>query len=76
MTVRNQKENDVSAHANIHSETAYDYVGEYGQGPETKNAGESSHILVERSVGPREEQPQVQFAIMLPPSMATQDPWN
>ena len=36
LTVRKQKESDVSAHANIHSETAYDNVGEYGQGPETK----------------------------------------
>ena len=35
-TVPKQKVNDVSAHANIHSETAYDEVGEYGQGPETK----------------------------------------
>ena len=35
-TVRKQKENDISAHAAVHPETAFDDVGEYGQGPETK----------------------------------------
>ena len=33
LTVREQKENAVSAHAIIHSNPAYDDVGEYGQGP-------------------------------------------
>ena len=46
-TVRKHKENYVSAHANIHSETAYDDVGEYGQGPEEKvpeRAARAPHI--------------------------------
>ena len=41
LTVREQKENAVSAHAIIHSDPAYDDVGEYGQGPKTISAMES-----------------------------------
>ena len=35
-TVRKPKENDISAHAAVHSKTAYDDVGDYGQGAEQK----------------------------------------
>ena len=41
-TVRKQKENDISAHAAVHSKIAYDDVGEYGQGPEQKYRRELS----------------------------------
>ena len=36
-----QKENDVSACVTMHSETANDYAGEYGQGPETSSAADT-----------------------------------
>ena len=36
LTVRKQKENDISARAAVHAETEYDDVGKHGQGPEQK----------------------------------------
>ena len=34
--MREQKDKDISAHTAVHSETAYDDVGEHGRGPEQK----------------------------------------
>ena len=40
--MRKQKENDISAHAAVHSKIAYDDAGEYGRGPEQKYRRELS----------------------------------
>ena len=42
LNVLKQKENDVSACVTMHSETANDDASEYGQGPETSSAAETS----------------------------------
>ena len=47
-TVRKQKEKDISAHAAVHSKTAYDDVGEYGKA-QNKSTAESCS---ERQTGP------------------------
>ena len=44
LTVGKQVENDVKNRATFHPETAYDDEGEYGQGSETSNPRNPSHV--------------------------------